>query len=123
MREVLEAVGADVLRCGLVAIVGDGLLPGLDAVVLRVELGLLALRAGQLRVGLAQLQEVVVHGLRDDAVLVWQSGLASEVRRCVLVIFFEELLRVGLAPLAGQGLQLVGRVGGLGGRGALDHCL
>lgn len=46
MRDVLEAVGADVLRCRLVAVVGDGLLAGLDAVVLRVELGLLALRTG-----------------------------------------------------------------------------
>lgn len=66
---------------------------------------------------------MVVHWLGDDAVLVGECGLASEVSRRVLVIFFEELLRVGLAPLAGQRLQLVGRVGGLGRRGALDHCL
>lgn len=103
-RGVREAVGAGGLGGLQVAVVGEGLLAGLDAVVLRVELGVLALGAGELGVGLAELQEVVVDGLGDDAVLVGQRGLAGEVHGGVLVIFFEELLRVGLAALAGQRL-------------------
>lgn len=66
---------------------------------------------------------MVVHWFSDDAILVRQCGLSSEVCRRILIIFFEDLLGIGLASLTGERLQLIACVGWFGRRGALHHCL
>jgi hypothetical protein len=82
-----------------VLLVRYGLLSGLDAVVLGVDLDLLSLGSRQLRVGFGELKNMVIDRLRGNAVLIGNEGLFAKINR-TMIIFLEDLLRIGLASLS-----------------------